>query len=72
MAWEIPKNFVTARPGRLHGGGNHISKLLKLLLITEYSLISKKSPISTVISDKYYGYRSNIAFFNRTFPVSQN
>ena len=41
MAWEIPKNFVTARPGRLHGGGNHISKLLKLLLITEYGLISK-------------------------------
>ena len=41
MAWEIPKNFVTARPGRLHGGGNHISKLLKFLLITEYGLISK-------------------------------
>lgn len=41
MAWEIPKNFVIAWPGGLYGGGNHISKLLRFLLITEYGLILK-------------------------------
>ena len=41
MAWEIPKNFAIAWPGGLYGGGNHISKFLKFLLITEYGLILK-------------------------------